>query len=426
MRKHPIVYLLPLLLLHLVVILLFADPDLIGDEGTYLRYAKNLSEGFYSPRDNPEVAFGPGYPMFLVPFVLAGVPLIIPTLFNAIFIVGGVYFFYRTLRLFHFSDRTALIGSYLLGIYPPLFRWSYVLYTESMTFFFVCASLFFVSRFLRQKEFNYSSYLPAIISLAILTYTKFYFNFVTMVSVVVVLAGFVLFRNRNNFKALSVLIGSFCLFSPFLIYMYFLTGKVLYTSTHGGKILYHRATPFDGEYGNYFPNSVILDASDKSDVAKGVYSNIEELSKNHRAFYEEIEHLSYMKRDSAFKRKAKAYMFENPKKYLKNTIANTGRLFFHFPFSYRREGLGPYGYLIPNMFLVVFSIIGIYPAILGRRRIPYELLASILFVCIYLGGLILLLGKGRNLIAAVPILLLFILYVKEHILDIKIKTQPNG
>jgi hypothetical protein len=59
------------LLVHGVVTLLAHRPDLIWDEGRYLWFAKNLTQGFYlTPRCRTCIN-GPGYPLVLAPMLLA-------------------------------------------------------------------------------------------------------------------------------------------------------------------------------------------------------------------------------------------------------------------------------------------------------------------------------------------------------------------
>ena len=65
---------LPLLVLYLILICTFAKDSFHGDEADYVRFAKNLSHGYYSPPDMVDLWFGPGYPLVLLPFVLLDLP----------------------------------------------------------------------------------------------------------------------------------------------------------------------------------------------------------------------------------------------------------------------------------------------------------------------------------------------------------------
>jgi hypothetical protein len=155
-----------------------------------------------------------------------------------------------------------------------------------------------------------------------------------------------------------------------------------------------------------------------------VYRNLSTLSKNHREVYLEFEHLTYMERDSAFKSIAIENMNTHPDAYIKNTAANIGRLLFHYPFSYREQNLNAYGYMIPNMFIIVVWLLSLYPAFLRRKKLPFELNAMIIFTLIYACGIVVADGRGRNFIIMAPSLVLFSAYIYTNILKITlVKTE---
>ncbi|HCN77421.1 MAG TPA: hypothetical protein DIT13_09545, partial [Verrucomicrobiales bacterium] len=72
---------------------------LIWDEGRYLDCARNMTRGFYATDDNPDFVNGPGYPIVLLPFVLAGAEGLLPArLLNAFFMAGAAWFAWLLLR----------------------------------------------------------------------------------------------------------------------------------------------------------------------------------------------------------------------------------------------------------------------------------------------------------------------------------------
>ena len=77
-----------------------------------------------------------------------------------------------------------------------------------------------------------------------------------------------------------------------------------------------------------------------------------------------------------------------------------------------------YGYMIPNMFIVVFWILSLFAILLTKKKIPFELKAVMIFNLIYACGIILGEGRGRNFIIMVPALTLFSVYVYTNVLKI--------
>src|SRR5437764_1074257 len=99
LKLNPFLLFLPFLFLYILFVLKFNTGKLIFDELTYFQFAKNLTHGFYSP-PAPDISLwnGPGYPMFLTPFVYLNSPLIIIKLFNAFFLYGSIVFLFLSLK----------------------------------------------------------------------------------------------------------------------------------------------------------------------------------------------------------------------------------------------------------------------------------------------------------------------------------------
>src|SRR2546426_604258 len=88
---------LPLLAFYLVIVLVFAQDGFQGDEGRYVKFASNLTQGYYADA----VYFlwnGPGYPLLLTPFMALGCSWLLVKLLNAFFLFGGLLYFYRKER----------------------------------------------------------------------------------------------------------------------------------------------------------------------------------------------------------------------------------------------------------------------------------------------------------------------------------------
>lgn len=106
----------PFLLLYLIICIVFAPHENIGDEGRYLYFANNLLSGFYSP-PSPEFNLwnGPGYPFFLAPFMFFKLPLLALRLLNGFLLYFSLIISYKTLSIYS-SKRSAFLYIVLLGL----------------------------------------------------------------------------------------------------------------------------------------------------------------------------------------------------------------------------------------------------------------------------------------------------------------------
>jgi len=391
---------LPLLILYVILVGLFSNNELMGDESRHIAYAQNLTHGFYTNSDNPDLRNGPGYPLVIAPFLAINSGFLIIKLLNALFVCIGVVYFKKTIEFFT-KEKYAIAFAYLIGLYPPLLRYMPLIYSEPLSFMIICALLFHVFKLYQSKKVDRTQIL--IIS--------FYLGFLVLVKIIF-------------FQVIGLIIGSFLLIIPYLIYAYSLTGKPFYLGTGGGEILYHRSTPYENEWGNWFSMENALNGGNPNYKPDNVYRDLSSLSKNHHEVYLKLQLMTHVERDSAFKSIAIQNMKSHPDKYLKNTVSNIGRLLFHYPFSYREQNLNAYGYMIPNMFIVVLWLLCLYPAFLARKKVPFELKASIMFILIYACGIVLADGRGRNFIIIAPALVLFCAYIYTNILKINlVKTE---
>lgn len=403
-----------LLVIYVTIIVGLGSDNLQGDEFRYISYAKNLSHGYFTNSENPDLSNGPGYPLVLLPFISTNVNLILPRLLNAIFVLFGVVYFFKTLQ-FYVRPKLALIFAGLLGLYPPLLKMMPTLYTESLSFLLVNGAIFyFCSLYKNDKKLK--NWLLASLFLGFLTLTKVIFFNVLVMSMLISLVLLFLRKQLQVKLAIMVLLGGVLFTAPYLYYAYSVTGKLFYLGTRGGELLYHRSTPNEGEFGNWFSPDRVL-AKNNSE-GKEQYERLTKLRSNHSDFYYRLQPLSNIQRDSAFKAKAIENMKTYPLKYVKNTVASTGRFFFNTPNSYRYQELGIYGYIAPNGFILVLLVLIAWPAFLARKSIPFEIKALLLFATIYGFGIVLLLGKPRYFIMMVPYLALFLAYCYTQLVKI--------
>ena len=414
---------LVLALLYVIITLLFYSNELTGDELRHVRYATNLTQGYFTDANNPELGNGPGYPLVLAPFLAINTGFLTLKLLNVIFVLIGIVYLKKTMEFFT-KEKYAIFFATLVGLYPPLLRFIPQLYSEPLSFMIICALAYHIFKLYQSEKINWNQMIITSFYLGFLVLVKIIFLQVIALSALILAVLFLWKKNRQNLKAGLVLIGAFVLIGPYLIYTYSITGKPFYLGTGGGEILYHRSTPYENEWGNWFSREDILGGEASTTNRSRTYKDLKALSKNHLDFYRQLEPLSHIQRDSVFKAKAISNMKEHPVKYLKNTVSNIGRLLFHYPFSYRDQNLNAFGYMIPNMFIVVLLILSIYPTLRAKRKIPYEIKALVTFILIYACGIVLSEGRGRNFIIMVPSLVLFMAYVGTNFLKIALtKTK---
>ena len=395
----------PLLFLYIIVVCLISDNNLTGDEPRYIMFANNLAHGFYSPKDDINLWNGPGYPIVLLPFIFLKLPLIAAKLTNAFFLFVATIYFYNTLSLY-IHERSAIIYSYLFGFYPPFFRNIHYVITEELVILLVSGFLFHFCKFFQSKNISIRQLAFASFYLCYLALTKIFFGFVISILLIIFLSLYALRRSINMKKTVLVYFIALCLCTPYLFYTYSLTGKIFYWGNVGGEALYWISTPYQDELGDWRPSENELQSANPS--------------KNHEAFFEGLKTVSSIKKDDELKKKAIQNIYSYPKKYFSNWIANIGRIFFNYPYSYTPQKISTFFYMVPNMFLMVLMVLCIYPGYLGRRLIPYEIYALLFFGFISLGGLSLISAFSRTLLPVVPIFSVWIIFSLTRLVKIEI------
>lgn len=412
----------PLLVVYLLLVIFSAHLP-FGDELRYLQYAQNLLDGSYTDPNNPDLTNGPGYPLILVPFVMLELPNWISISLNAFFVYLAIIYFYKTLLLF-IKEKLAAIIAYALGLYLPLLKWIGYLYSEAFTILLICLFMYSFCKYLQNSNTK-RQLIIAGFSLGLLILTKIIFFQVLLVSTLLT-GAYQLFKPRKrNLQVFKIVFLALITCLPYVIYAYFLTGKPFYLGTRGGELLYHRSTPYDNEWGNWISSNLILNSEEALKSDKESYHHLDQLAENHREFYLSLEDLSNIERDSAFKAVAIANMKAHPKKYLKNTISNIGRLLFNYPNSYRSQDLGTYGYIFPNMILIIVLIVLAYPIWLSRQKLPFEIVALTTYFLIYTAAIIFLHGKPRYFLLTVPSLFLLISYCLQHLVAFRLKKKNS-
>ena len=403
--------LLPLIVLYVLVVLFAASNVIDHDQLRYVGFANNLAHGYYTSRDHINLSNGPGYPILLLPFVLFNLPWLAAKLLNALLLFMAILYFHGTLR-FYIKERPALYFSYLLGVYLPFLRWVHLLLTEELALFLMRGFLFHFCKLYRSGKTRWGQLAIASLYLAYLALTKIFLGYVIL-SVLLFSIALYLWKRGSALKR-TVLVSFLALIccSPYLVYTYSLTGKVFYWGNLGGSYLYWISNPNESELGAWFNPQEVLENPGQSEP--------------HVRFFQELERLPTIQQDDELKRRAFYNITHYPRAFLRNWLANVGRLLFNYPYAYDRQKLSTYFYVIPNMCLFVLSMLLIYPTIRGRKLIPYEIHATTFFSVLYLGGTSLVSGVSpRQSMIIVPVLLLWIVFILMRVLEFKIaQAQP--
>lgn len=417
-KYNPYLLFFPFLVLFTVIVIKFHTDAFEGDESRYYQFARNLLNGFYSP-PAPDINLwnGPGYPIILMPFVALGFPLLWITLLNAVFQYLSVVFLFKSLRRYVSYSKTVAV-SICWGLYYTAYIQLPEMYTESLMYFLI--TLFIWSLTKAFQEHNRRYILLSGLVAGYIVLTKIIFGYVILLMLAVCIMMWLAKKNKEYRMSCQILGIAFLVFLPWLLYTYTLTKKPLYFGNSGGVLLYWMSTPYEGEMGDWKEPDLTTRYKPGSTVPANADAI---LKKNHQASHKEIFRYTGVERDEAYKRIAIANIKENPGKFIKNWIANLGRLLFDFPNSYVFQNTNQLFKLPPNISTVFLSFLCLIPTLLNWRKIPFQIRFLLFFVLIYLGPTTLLSAYSRFFIVTVPILLLWIAYIIQKTMRLRIRFR---
>jgi hypothetical protein len=378
------------LVFYVIVTLLANRPDLIWDEGRYLWFAKNLTEGFYTTPEKPDLINGPGYPLVLAGLLMVKTPLLGLRMFNAVFMALAAWFSFRSVKPYA-GKRWALGVALITALHPSLVRTAPYLMTEALTVCCVAGFAWVFTAALRAEKAGWIAIFSAAFVFAWLTMTRVFYGNVIMAAVpfFVLLLPFWKSARSVLLRALIIMLLAFAMCVPWLAYTKEKTGDNLCWSTNGGELLYWATSTNEGENGHWFSEE---DAQNKPEL----------VANGHREFYKANYYLPVKAREAALKQKALENIRANPKGVLQNWLSNWGRLIFGFPRSYHAEELMMLVLVAVNGPLVLAVLAMLWTGWKKRASIPTEILLLGLMTFIYLGGTSLLPGLPRYTIVMWP------------------------
>jgi hypothetical protein len=394
----------PLLILYVFLVFTRGQSELFGDEIRYFAYAENLTQGFYTTQENPNLINGPGYPLYLAAFLSLNLPPLIPKLFSAILFFLGIFLFYKTL-LFYIPKKGATFFAYILGLYWPMLirlQWNN---TEPLVIFLLCGFIYLMAKIQKSQKNTKLNIFLAALMVGYVALTRDIFSYVILVALILSLVYFLISKDKMALKWAATLGLGFLVVVPYLAYTYSLTGRHLYFSSNGGEQLYWMSSSLPGEFGSfksidslYIGKSGIVDSS-------------------HVQFIESIYDLPYVERNDALISRAKENILQNPKGYVKNIIANIFRLIGHGPSSFEYQVWATYKYLLTHLLFLVPLLFTIIPAWIHRKSVPREFYFLLVVILIYFGGSILVAATSRYFVLTIPFILLWLAFFYTHMVQ---------
>jgi hypothetical protein len=393
---RPYLSLLPFLLLYALLIILQNDNALFGDEGRYLQFSQNLLNGFYSPPP-PHINLwnGPGFPVYLMPFLAFDAPLLLIKLCNAILHYLTLILFFKTLQKFT-DEKKSFIYTAILGCYYMPFKGFPHILSETFVIFLVASITYTAISYFSKSRQNNTLFILLAMLLAFLALTKVIFGTVFLIAGIFFLLRYIVsgkLHYRNSFLLMFVSL-LFCL--PYLVYTYSITGRIFYWSNASGMSLYWMSNPVQGEYGEWYNDSLTAPAIDKRSQQL--------LKANHTVEFNVINSFTGIERDDRFKEFAIQHAREHPGKIFKNWLANISRMFFNYPVGYKSFSLGTALNLIANIPLLLLLMYSTRLTWKKRNEIPFAIKFLLLICIIYLSGSSIVSGYDRMLYILIPVL----------------------
>lgn len=418
---NPFILFAPFLLLYIIVIIVFRSQVMKGDESRYLIYAQYMINGFIPKSEFgfDTLANGPGYSMFLIPFVALKVSVFVITLLNAFFYYFSIVLLYKSLRKI-VSPRLTLMCSIFWALYFNLYESILLILPETFVTFLISSLIYCsINAFKEQgtKKLNKYVYLAGFL-LGYIALTKPIFGYV-MFTILIASAILLIIKRTIHFQKLFILLFIALLTTiPYLSYTYHVTNRIFYWSTAGGNNMYWMSNPYKNEYGDWFP-----DPDENADSFNTDSTTVDyHIRVNHLADFKEINKTTTkVERDDAFKALALHNIKTHPVKYFQNCLSNLGRIFFNYPYSYRYAKPRTLVRLPFNGILAVLLLVCLIPTIKNWYKINFSIRFLMFFALIYLGGSMFGSSETRMFTVIAPVILVCVAFIIQRSIKMKLK-----
>ena len=386
----------PLLLLYVVVAVLVqpgAEP--VRDEPALLAAADRLLDGQLAgtgadPDQRAYLWHGPGLVALLAPLVALGAPVGALRLLEPLLLGAAVVLFHRLLRE-RLAPRPALAWTYALGLYAPFFLVLGTIQKEPLAILLVVAGMLALGRGLRSGR-----PLPLVgagLALAALAMVRLEYGWVILVLLAAALAALALRRTAATRRLVIVAAIAALGCVPWLAYTQGETGEPLYWGSSSGLSMFWMSPTVDGENGQWHSPVRVF-----RDPALATY----------RPLFRRLDEVHPLESDRVLRRLAVRNIRARPGRYLRNLVANTGRLFFWTPMrSARSDALVAMCVVFNGLLLLAVAWAG---RTLWRRRreLPGEALPLALFAVLAIGVHLPPSASPRMLLPVVPVLVWFV------------------
>lgn len=368
-----------------------------GDEWRYLYYANNLLRGFYSPHDRVFLWNGPGYPLFLVPFVKAdwieGARYA-----NAFWHAGAIAYGWSMLRQ-RLRPPWSVAAIMFFGVYGPLQEHLPLLYTEVLCFFLVTAWMYHALESRRSQ-------LHAIVAgcyLGLLCLTKVVFGAALMAYGVILLLAWLRRRSAMLKVYLVQCALAFAICVPYLGYTYSLTGKPFYWSTVSPNAFYWLSSPYPDEWGDWYHQGWVYQNPILRAHHQAIFDQLTGLGRNpDLPVQEQIFNMCTPEAAEVWFAQGLANVRGHPLKFARNWCSNIARLFLDVPVSVRgTRFLNDYS--VWHLPMLAWTLVVAVAARRERVRVPSPWLPLGLLALLVIGGYSLGSAIARYLIPLVPL-----------------------
>jgi 4-amino-4-deoxy-L-arabinose transferase-like glycosyltransferase len=364
-----------------------------ADEGSYVRFAHNLADGYYTHRSAPDLWFGPGLPLLLAPLAFVHAPLGAMRLLGPLLLLLAVILFYELLRL-RVAPRVALAGAAALGLYVPFYVLLPTLHSDILAVFLVVLFMYALTRDLRERRARYL--LVGAAALAFLALSRVVFGWIILAGLAVWFGVWLVRRDERSRRLALVHALAIVLCTPWLAYTYSISHNVFYWASSGGSSVYWMAAPYPGHLGDWQSRSEVFTEPD--------------LAPN-RPEFAKLRGLNQIESDEVLRHDAIHLIRTHPKAYARHLAENLSRIWFNTPYSFTPQKLSTLFFILPNALLLA-GLLGVAPVLwLRRGTLPFEVGAFLVMLLLGVGVQALLAANGRMLAPLVPLILWLVVFV---------------